>query len=244
MGRVLSELDGEGVAGTTFVLLLSDNGAPFPRAKVTLYDSGIATPFIVRLPGKVRPGSACRGLVSAVDIAPTILELAGRTSPPSVQGRSFVPLLTNPEAVVRERIFAEHNWHDFAARERAVRTARFKYIRNFYPDQPATPPLDELRSATFQAMRRLRDRGRLPASQMSCFIRPRPAEELYDTQADPFEEKNLAQAPELARTLRELRADLSRWQEETEDREAPQRRPDLFDRETGEPLGGGTRPGD
>ena len=244
VGRVLAELDAQAVAGRTFVLLLSDNGAPFPRSKVTLYDSGIATPFIVRYPGAVRPGSACRSLVSAVDIAPTVLELAGRRPPPSIQGKSFVRLLSNPEAVVRERVFAEHNWHDFAARERAVRSARFKYIRNFYPDQPATPPLDELRSATFQAMRRLRDLGRLPARQMTCFIRPRPAEELYDVQADPFEEKNLAEAPELARTLRELRADLAKWQKETEDREPAQRRPDLFDRETGQPLGGGALPRD
>ncbi len=242
VGRVLAELETQKVADRTVVLFLSDNGAPFPRAKVTVYDSGIATPFLVRYPRMVRPGSVSLGLVSAVDIAPTILELAGRTAPATIQGKSFARLLTHPEASVRDWIAAEHNWHDFPARERAIRTTRYKYILNSYPDLPATPPLDEVRSETFQAMRRLRDQGRLPAAQMGCFVKPRPAEELYDVEADPFELQNLAADQAHARTLQEMRAILARWQRETDDRAPPGRPPELFDRDTGLPLPGVTLP--
>ncbi len=130
VGEVLAELDRQGVAGETLVLFLSDNGRPFPRCKTTLYDSGIRTPFLVRWPGHVRPGSRCGSLVSTIDIAPTVLKLAGIEPGPSFQGKDFSPLFQDPTAKVRDLIFAERNWHDYAAHGRAARSERFKYIRN------------------------------------------------------------------------------------------------------------------
>ncbi|GIS62060.1 MAG: hypothetical protein CM1200mP2_42850 [Planctomycetaceae bacterium] len=62
IGRVLAELDDQGVADNTMVVFLSDNGRPFPRCKTTLYDSGIKTPLLVRFPGVVAPGSTCRSM--------------------------------------------------------------------------------------------------------------------------------------------------------------------------------------
>jgi arylsulfatase A-like enzyme len=174
--------------------------------------------------------------VSAVDLAPTILHLAGLKSLQTVQGRSFAALLADPAATIRDEVYAEQNWHDFAARKRAVRTERFKYIRNFYPDLPNTPPADTVRTLTFQAMRRLRDRGGLLPGHLDCFVRPRPPEELYDVEADPHELRDLAGVPSHAPTLEALRAALARWQRETGDREQSVRRPDEYDRETGERL--------
>ena len=130
VGEVLAELDRQGVAGDTLVLFLSDNGRPFPRCKTTLYDSGIRTPFLVRWPGHVRPGSRCGSLVSTIDIAPTVLRLAGIEPGPTFQGKDLSPLLKDPTAKVRDFVFAERNWHDYAAHGRAVRSERFKYIRN------------------------------------------------------------------------------------------------------------------
>jgi arylsulfatase A-like enzyme len=236
VGRVLAELERQGVAGNTLVLFLSDNGRPFPRCKVTVYDSGIKTAWIVRFPGRAKAGASCPGLVSAVDLAPTVLELAGLKPLTTVQGRSFAALLADPAAKIRDEVYAEQNWHDFAARKRAVRTERFKYIRNFHPDLPNTPPADTVRTLTFQAMRRLRDRGGLLPVHLDCFVRPRPAEELYDVEADPHELHNLASMPSHAPTLEALRAALARWRRETGDLEPPVRRPDEYDRETGERL--------
>lgn len=234
VGEVLAELDRQGEAERTVVVFLSDNGRPFPRAKTTLYDSGIKTPLIVRWPGPVEAGSTCASLVSVIDLAPTVLQLAGIERPDSFQGRSFTPLLENPAGEIREYVFAEHNWHDFDAHGRAVRSVRYKYIRNTYNDIPLTPPADAVRSPTFQAMRRLRAAGELPPRQMTCFVAPRPAEELYDTKADPHELNNLAESrPELLVRFRRV---LDDWEQETGDRIPDQRTPDEFDRETGEPL--------
>ena len=100
------------------------------RCKTTLYDSGIGTPFIVRWPGRVRGGTRCGRLVSTIDIAPTVLRLAGIEPGPSVQGKDLSPLFANPTAKVHDLIFAERNWHDYASHGRAVRSERFKYIKN------------------------------------------------------------------------------------------------------------------
>ena len=242
VGEVLAELDRQGEAGNTLVLFLSDNGRPFPRCKTTLYDSGIGTPLIARWPGRIAPGSRCSRLVSTVDIAPTVLKLAGVEPGPTFQGEDLSPLLKDPTAVVREMIFAERNWHDYASHGRAARSERYKYIRNDDAEMPLTPPADAVRSPTFRAMRRLRDEGELTPGQRSCFVSPRPAEELYDVQADPFELVNLARHPEHAEVLGDMRRALSAWEKETGDVMPATPSPDTFDRETGEPRPGRVRP--
>ena len=236
VGEVLAELDRQGERDNTLVLFISDNGRPFPRAKTTLYDSGIKAPWIVRWPKHIKPGSASNSLVSSVDIAPTFLEVASLKAGPSFQGKSIVPILENPKAVIRETVFAEHHWHDFDDHGRSARSDRYKYIRNFYPDVPGTPPADAVRSLTFQAMRHLRDAGKLSPPQLACFLKPRPEEELYDTESDPHELRNLASNPRHGAVLNQLRKALAEWQRTTGDRLPESRTPDEFDRETGQPL--------
>ncbi len=236
VGQVLAELDRQGERDNTLVLFISDNGRPFPRAKTTLYDSGIKAPWIVRWPKEVKPGSVSNSLVSSVDIAPTFLEVAGLRPGPSFQGKSIVPTLRNPKAVIRDEVFAERDWHDFDDHARAVRSERYKYVRNYYPELPATPPADAVRSITFQAMRRLRDAGKLSPQQLVCFVKPRPSEELYDTETDPHEFHNLANDPRHVAVLNKLRKALAAWQRTTDDRLPQARTPDEFDRETGTPL--------
>ena len=236
VGEVLAELDRQGERDNTLVLFISDNGRPFPRAKTTLYDSGIKAPWIVRWPKQIKVGSVSNSLISSVDIAPTILELAGVKAGSSFQGKSIVPVLKNPKAAIRETVFAERHWHDFDDHARAVRSERYKYIRNYYPDLPGTPPADAVRSLTFQAMRRLRDEGKLSPQQLGPFLKPRPSEELYDTEADPHELHNLASDPRHAATINQLRKALAEWQRTTDDRLPEARTPDEFDRETGNPL--------
>ena len=238
VGRVLDELDRQGVADNTLVLFIADNGRAFPRCKTTVYDSGIRTPFLVRMPGRVKPGSVSQSLVSAVDIAPTFLDLAGVKPPATFQGQSFAAVLADPSRPHRQRVFAEHNWHDYGAHERAVRTAKYKYIQNAFPALPGTPPADAVKGPSFQAMRRLRDEGKLTPDQRAVFVAPRAAEELYDTEADPHELRNLAADPSQAAVVADLRGALDAWRAETADRTPPEPRKDEFDRETGQPLGG------
>jgi N-sulfoglucosamine sulfohydrolase len=236
IGAVLAEVEAQGVARDTFVLFLSDNGRPFPRCKTTLYDDGIRTPFIIRWPARVKAGSRCERVVSSVDIAPTVIELAGIKSQPSFQGRSFAPLLADPSKSTREHAFAEHNWHDYRAYERAVRSDRFTYIRNWLPELTGNPPADAVRSPTFQEMRQLRDAGKLPPEQRRIFETPRPAEELYDTRSDPHSLKNLAEDPGHKRALERMRRAMDEWRKETGDSfDREKLTPDRFDRESGEP---------
>jgi len=242
VGKVMDELAAQGVEDDTFVLFFSDNGRPFPRDKTTLYDGGIKTPWLVRWPGRLRAGSICGQLVSSVDIAPTVLALAGLETPSTFQGRDFSPLLTDPNKKIRDYVYAEDHWHDYEDLGRAVRSLRYKYIRNDYPDLPATPPADVGRSLTFAAMRRLRKQGRLSENQMACFVKPRPAEELYDTVNDLHELRNLADDPRYADVLAEHRRALEDWSKRTAFEIPETRTPDEFDRETGKPLPNRIRP--
>ncbi|MCD6051535.1 MAG: sgsA2 [Verrucomicrobia bacterium] len=241
VGKVLKELDQQGVAENTLILFLSDNGRAFPRDKTTLYDGGIKTPWLIRWPKGVKAGSTCERLVSSVDIAPTLLSLAGVKIGETIQGTDFSALLNKPAGKHREFIYAEDNWHDYSDRARAVRSERFKYIRNDFPELPNTPPADGVRSLTYQAMQRLRDKGFLTADKLACF-QPRAAEEFYDLANDPFELRNLASDPRYATELRQHRAALTTWVKDTNDTMPGKRSPDEFDRETGQPLPNRVRP--
>ncbi len=236
VGRVREELSKQNASSNTVIIFLSDNGRPFPRCKTTVYDSGIKTPWIVAWPEQVKAATVCDSLISSIDLAPTILELAGLPVSETFQGKSFKALLENPRATTRLHIFAEHNWHDFEDFGRGVRSSRFKYIRNFYTDLPGTPPADAVRSETYIKMLLLKDEDKLTADQQSCFLTPRPEIELYDLEADPHELHNLAGQKEFQKVQEELRAVLDQWQEETHDRLPRTRRPDEFDRETGQQL--------
>lgn len=237
VGMVLDSLEAQGLAEQTVILFISDNGRPFPRAKTTLYDSGIQTPFIVRWPDRVSAGSTQQHLVSSVDIAPTFLELAGLQPGEHYQGKSFYSLLSARDpAPIREYIYAEHNWHDFDDHGRAVRSQRYKYIRNYYTDIPGTPPADAVRGSTYQLMVSMHRKGTLNSDQQQCFTVPRPREELYDLLEDPYELTNLAGSQAHEVTLQTLRAALDTWIAATGDKVPKIRTADEFDRWTGASL--------
>lgn len=236
VGKVLDELEAQKVADNTLILFLSDNGRPFPRCKTTLYDSGIRTPLIARWPGRIKGGGATGSLASSIDLAPTFLAAAGLKAAPTMEGKDLAPIFADPAAAVRDHIIGEKHWHDFDDHARAVRTERFKYVRNFYTDIPNLPPADAVRSLTYQSMRALRDQKQLNEAQRVPFNIPRAAEELYDVQADPHELKNVAADPKYAEDLSRLRGLLEQHQQKTADQVPAARTADLFDRETGEML--------
>ncbi len=135
VGLVRSELERQGALENTFIVVGSDNGRPFPRAKSRLYDSGIKTPWVVHFPKVIKQGAATQSFVSVIDLSATCLELAGVEIPECVQGQSFLPILKNPEVSVRDVIFSEQNWHVYRNHSRLVRWGDFAYIRNNFPNQ-------------------------------------------------------------------------------------------------------------
>jgi N-sulfoglucosamine sulfohydrolase len=235
IGQVMAELKKQGVDENTLVIFMSDNGRPFPRAKTRLYDSGIKTPFIVHWPAKLQKGST-DALISVIDIAPTMCELAGAGISETYQGSSFVPVLNNYKAEIRDYIAAEHNWHDYQAHERAVRNKRYLYIRNAFPHLNASPPADAVRSITYQEMIRMYHAGELNDHQLDCFVGPRQPEELYDVLKDPFQLYNIAGHPDYKYVLTQMRNVLDTWIYETNDSIPENPTPDQFDRWTGNRL--------
>ena len=242
IGQLMAKLEEEKLSENTLILFLSDNGRPFPREKTTLYEGGIRTPWIVKWPAQVKAGTQTHALVSSIDLAPTFLSLAGVSVDSHFEGKNFSEILAHPERDFRNYVYAEDHWHDFEDYARAVRTTRFKYIRNFYPDLPNTPPADALRSPTFQEMLRLKQSKQLSEAQQGCFVQPRPEEELFDVKNDPNEMNNLASDRDFQDTLNQMRRFLQEIRTQTQDEVPAFRTADEFDRESGKPLPNRIRP--
>lgn len=236
LGKVMTELKAQGVDENTLVIYMTDNGRPFPRCKTRLYDSGIKTPFIVRWPAEIGKGRT-DALISSIDLAPTLCELAGANISETFQGFSFAPVLKDYQTETRDYIVGEHNWHDYQAHERAIRNKEFLYIRNAFPQLNASPPADAVGSLTYQEMICLYKSGSLNQNQLDCFIQPRPAEELYNVQVDPFQLTNLADDSKYQSDLIDMRTKLDNWILEFDDAFPLIATPDKFDRWTGKLLG-------
>ncbi len=234
IGRFLEALDARGLRENTLVVFLSDNGMPFPAAKGTLYDAGIRTPLIFSWPAGIEVGAVAQGPVSVIDLAPTLLELAGTPPPEAMQGQSIRALLQKPSLPGRSYVFSERNWHNCDEHMRSVRTARYKLIRNAYVELPHGTPADASRSPSWYSLIRRKKQGALTWPQQRIFQVPRPRIELYDLQKDPGEFYNVADEADYAEVVRELTAVLDQWIDETGDFPPTiRRRDDNTDRITG-----------
>lgn len=206
LGERLRELAEDGRLDDTVVVVWSDHGEGLPRAKRWPYDSGIRIPLIVRWPKWVPAGTNSDRLVSLIDLAPTMLAIAGVPAPAHLQGTSF---LDGPE---RDYVFATRDRYDEAYdMVRAVRDRRFKYIRHYYPNQPHQlwipyqykhPAQRDLWRAALQ--------GGTEGLEQTLGERRDP-ECLYDLEADPHELHNVAGDPRYAADLARLRRVLDDW---------------------------------
>jgi len=241
IGLTVAELRSQGVLDNTLILVLADNGRPFPRAKTRLHDSGMKTALVAHWPKGIKAaGKPSASTVSVIDLAPTVLSAAGVTVPKAMQGASLLPLFDDPTASVRRYAFSEHNWHDYEAFGRSVRGDGFLYLINKRPYQPWQGPADSVRSPSHVALLQSRKQGTLTAAQQDVFLAPRPAVELYDVRNDPHQLNNLAGEAQHASIEAKLSGLLSRWQQETGDTLPKKLTPDTFDRTTGDSLKIGT----
>jgi arylsulfatase A-like enzyme len=224
-GEILRQLEEDGLSSNTVVFYWSDHGDGVPRAKRSLYDSGLHVPLMIRWPMDVRraelqfrraelqfrqPGSASEELVSFVDLAPTVLALTGVEIPAHLHGRV---LLGDRRAPEPEYVFAARDRMDIEYdMMRSARDARFLYIRNFQPELPyAGHIIYRNQSDIMQEWFRLRAEGNLKGPAALWMRTSRPAEELYDTKADPHQIHNLAAATEHRATLERLRKAVVDW---------------------------------
>ncbi len=237
LGRLLKIVEEKGELDNTLIVVTSDNGMPFPRAKCNLYDYGTRMPLAVRWAARVKGGRVVDDFISHTDFAPTFLDAAGVEVPKEVTGRSLMNILLSDKSrrVDRKRnqVFTaseRHTWcrpNGVGYPSRALRTHRWLYIRNYEPDRwPAGGPefksphqgsygdIDNSPTKTYM-MQHKDDSNVAPLFQLA--FGKRPAEELYDVGKDPAQIHNLAAEPAFARVKRKLRNQLERYQRDTED---------------------------
>lgn len=223
VGALLAELEADGLAEDTIVFFFSDHGPGLSRCKRWPYDSGLRVPLIVRIPPRWRAlappgwreGGASSRLVQFLDLAPTVLSLAGIEPPAWMHGRAFLgPYRAEPLPY----LYGFRNRMD--ERSDLVRSlcdGRFVYIRNEMPWLPQGQFLAyENQTPTYRAWRAAWQAGGLPP-HLARFWEPKPREELYDLRADPDEVVNLAAVPGHERELARLRAALDDWLLRTND---------------------------
>ena len=215
VGQIVKKLKAEGIYDNTYIFFMTDHGISHARGKQFLYEEGIRVPLIVRGPG-LKAGTVREDMVVHIDLAATSLALAGIEIPKWMQSRDFLA------ADYKQRKFivsARDRCDETVDRIRCVRTDRYKYIRNFYPERPYLQPCAyKDKKEILKALRRLHKEGKLNRDQLLIFADKRPKEELYDLQNDPWELHNLAQDKSNRRTLQRLRKILDRWIGQTHDR--------------------------
>ncbi len=210
------------LGGDALFVFSSDHGSQFPFGKWNNYDAGLRTPLVVARPGRIEPGSRSDAMVSWIDILPTCLDAAGAPAPEGISGRSFLGVLQGKADRHRDRIFGTHSGDGTQNRYpiRSVRTCDWKYIRNLDPDAEHHTHIDRAADGDgrdyFRSWVELARTDGAAAAVVDRYHH-RPAEELYDLGADPWERRNLAADPAQKDRLAALRGDLDAWMKDQGD---------------------------
>lgn len=205
VGTVLEALEACGLAAGTLVINTTDHGIAFPAMKCCLTDHGIGVMLIMRGPGGFEGGKVVDGMVSQIDLFPTICDALEIERPEWLEGASILPLVRGEAEEVNEHIFSEVTWHAAYEPMRCVRTRRWKYIRRFDGrTRPVLPNIDQSPSKDVWLETGWRDR-------------PVAEEQLYDLIHDPNETNNLAADPPHEPVLKDMRTRLQTWMKETDD---------------------------
>lgn len=218
-GATLRALEESGMAGNTLVMFLSDNGMSMPYSKANCYLNSTKTPWIVRWPGQIQPGSVDdRHFISGIDYMPTILEAAGLPQPPGMDGRSFLPLLYGQRQRGREHVFTvfHETSHPRVFPMRCVQDEDFGYIFNAWSDGQTRYDSEGMSGLTMQAMREASSENPDIAGRVE-FYTYRTPEELYNLSKDPNALHNLAGDPEYQTELDRKRRMMLQWLENKND---------------------------
>jgi N-sulfoglucosamine sulfohydrolase len=220
VGEIVSMLKKDGLYENTIIFFYSDHGGALPWMKREVLDRGLHIPLIVRMPGGQGAGTVNSELISGVDLAPTVLSLAGITIPKHLQGQAF--LGGQQAKAPRKYIYgARDRMDEKYDRVRAVRDKRFEYIYNYMPEKPHYQDLNYRHGIPMmKEMLALRDAGKLNPNAMAWFKVPKDVEELYDTEKDPHQLHNLATDPQYKAKLEELRTAFRSWEKAVGDMSA------------------------
>ncbi len=216
IGEKLRELEDAGLSENTIVFYYGDHGGVLARSKRFVYESGTHIPFIVRIPEKYKhlfpneeKGTKVDRMISFVDLAPTLLSIVGMSIPNYMQGSAFLgsQKTSDPKYVYMFRGRMDERYD----MSRALRDKQFRYIRNYLPHRMYGQHLSYLwRAPSIGSWERAYLAGECNAVQ-SVFWNSKPSEELYDTESDPWEVKNLADDPQYTDVLVRMRKANHDW---------------------------------
>lgn len=211
--RHLKDLAEAGLAEDTIVFYYADHGSGMPRGKRWPSNTGLHVPFVVYFPEKWKhlapkeytPGGKSDRMISFVDLAPTLLSLAGIEPPKWMQGHAFAgPFQSQPQPF----LFGERGRMDERMDlVRSVTDGRYVYLRNYYPHvSQAQRVAYQFETPTTRVWHDLFTQGKTNEAQSIFWKTPKDSEELYDLESDPDEVRNLAQSPQHRAILDKLRA--------------------------------------
>jgi len=217
IGEKLDALKKAGLYDKTIIFFYSDNGGPLPRGKREVYDSGLRLPLLVHFPGGAHAGRYNQ-LISYIDLAPTILSLAGIKPPKYMQGQAFLGPYKSQKS--RKYIYGSSDRFDeFSDRIRVIRDERYLFVKNYYPQIP--PYKDVAYRKQMDMMNellKLRDNGKLSGPTSQWFRATKDDEEFYDCVNDPFNMNNLITDPQYTGKINEMRAALNRFVNDVHDK--------------------------
>jgi uncharacterized sulfatase len=211
------------VRGDSIFIYAVDHGAQLPFAKWDLYDAGIRVPFIVSWPGKLKPGTVNDAMICLPDLLPTFIDLAGGKVPEGLDGKSFAGLLRGTATTHRDHVFnaqwGDGNFNVYPSR--SMRTRDWKYILNLHPEfqHQSWISLSIRPSDGYAYWKTWLEAAKTDPAAAAIVKRysQRPAEELYDLNADPYEQHNLAADPQQAQRLASMRAEVKEWMKQQDD---------------------------
>ena len=222
VGNLLQDLEDAGQSDNTIIFFYSDHGTGLPRHKRWLFDTGVKVPLIVYIPEAYKnlyptdPGNEINRLVSFIDLAPTVLNLANAEIPSTMQGNAFLGKELNPESehvhIGRGRMDERYDM------QRGVRTRDYKYLRYYEPSKPFIQFMNTPESGPLMTeLRKAEKAGKLSPEAKQLVAPVKPKESLFDLNMDPFEFNDLARNPDYKDKLIELREVHNQWMEKVLD---------------------------
>jgi len=242
LGELVAALKEAGQYENTLIIFTADHGMAFPGAKTTVYEAGLHVPLVVRMPGAALAGTTSDAMISLIDITPSILDAAGgydagKQAPKKLlprpdhgvgenagrpvtryHGRSWLPLLNADATEGWDTVTASHTFHEIQMYYpmRAIRNRQYKLIWNIAAPLPYPFATDLWAASTWQAQYQKGPEAQYGNRTVDSYIH-RPSFELYDLVKDPAETNNLAEDPQYADTLAEMKDQLRQFQRDTND---------------------------
>ena len=201
----------------TAMIFTTEQGAQYPGCKWTCYENGLNVGFIVRWPGQVKPGSVSDAMIHYVDVAPTLVEMAGGEAIKGLDGRTFLGVLRGKTKRHNSATYGVHTQMNAIGSPptgyavRSIRAGKWKYIMNLNHKVTFKNALTQNDKENYWASWVRTAKTDPKAARLVKRYLNRPAEQLYDLSKDPHELNNLAGREKQAKVKARLKQQLQDW---------------------------------